>query len=138
MTDTQEQQPSVTQTSQGQTVSDDTVIDLQYLFVVWLKWIWIPILLGGVGFYSGYRDLQAFIPESVASIVVEPNGVEKPSLKAYFRKLCFLASNAREVTCNFFSISELRIGTISIRGCAEVGQRAGSNQWRLPRRQRFN
>ena len=77
MTDTQEQQPPVAQTSQGQTVSDDTVIDLQYLFVVWLKWIWIPILLGGIGFYSGYRDLQAFIPKSVASIIVEPNEAEK-------------------------------------------------------------
>ena len=74
MTDTQEQQPPVAQLSQGQPASDETVIDLRYLFFVWLKWIWVPILLGGFGLYSGYRDIQAFTPQSVASITVAPIG----------------------------------------------------------------
>jgi hypothetical protein len=53
---------------------DDGVIDLQFLFLTWLKWIWVPLILAGFGLYSGYRDLQAFSPESVAYIVVLPSG----------------------------------------------------------------
>jgi hypothetical protein len=53
---------------------DDGVIDLQFLFLTWLKWIWVPLILAGFGLYIGYKDLQTFLPESVASIMVLPSG----------------------------------------------------------------
>lgn len=74
MTDSQERQPPVVQIVEPLERVDDSVIDLSYLFIVWLKWIWVPILMGAFGLYSGYRDLQAFSPQYVASVVVAPTG----------------------------------------------------------------
>ena len=54
-------------------VGDDDVIDLRYLFRVWLKWSWVPLLFALVGVYMGYRDLQGFKPEYVASLTVLPS-----------------------------------------------------------------
>ena len=52
--------------------ADDDVIDLRYLFRVWLRWSWVPLLFVLVGGYMGYRDLQGFQPEYVASLTVLP------------------------------------------------------------------
>lgn len=52
--------------------ADDDVIDLRYLFRVWLRWSWVPLLFVLVGGYIGYRDLQRFQPEYVASLTVLP------------------------------------------------------------------
>ncbi len=52
--------------------ADDDVIDLRYLFRVWLRWSWVPLLFASVGGYMGYRDLQGFQPEYVASLTVLP------------------------------------------------------------------
>lgn len=51
---------------------DDDVIDLRYLVVTWLKWLWVPVILSLVGAYMGYRDLQGFRPQSVATMTVLP------------------------------------------------------------------
>lgn len=53
-------------------VAEDEVIDLRYLVYAWLKWIWVPIVLAGIGAYLGYRDLQQFAPQSTASMIVLP------------------------------------------------------------------
>lgn len=51
----------------------DDVIDVQYLVRSWLVWLWLPILLGAVGAYWGYRDLQNFRPQAVAAMTVLPS-----------------------------------------------------------------
>lgn len=51
---------------------DEDVIDLRYIFRVWLKWSWVPLLFALAGAYMGYRDLQGFQPEYVASLTVLP------------------------------------------------------------------
>lgn len=53
------------------TATDD-VIDLTHLFRIWLKWIWLPILAGGIGTWFGYQSLQSFVPESVAKMIFVP------------------------------------------------------------------
>lgn len=53
-------------------VREDDVIDLRHLFVTWLIWLWLPILLAGIGAYFGYQDLKAYQPQSVASMIVLP------------------------------------------------------------------
>ena len=52
---------------------DDDVIDLRYIFRIWLVWSWVPLLFGLVGGYMGYRDLQGFQPMYVASLTVLPS-----------------------------------------------------------------
>lgn len=50
----------------------DDVIDLTYLFRIWLTWIWVPLLAAAIGGWFGYRALQAFTPESIAKMIVVP------------------------------------------------------------------
>jgi len=64
----------VVQLTAAPEVTGDAVVDLRYLFTVWLKWLWLPIFLASVGLYDGYRDIQAFTPQAVASIIVAPIG----------------------------------------------------------------
>lgn len=52
----------------------DDIIDLTYLFRVWLTWIWLPMLAAGVGAWFGYQSLQSFTPESLARMIVVPAG----------------------------------------------------------------
>jgi len=54
------------------TTATDDVIDLTHLFRIWVKWIWLPILAGGIGAWFGYQSLQSFVPESVAKMIVVP------------------------------------------------------------------
>lgn len=50
------------------------IIDLRYLFIAWLKWIWVPVLTALVGAYFGYQNLISFTPQYVASMTVLPAG----------------------------------------------------------------
>ena len=74
MTDSPEKETPDHTHAPPQSPAEDSVIDLRFLFIIWLKWIWIPILLGGLALYSGYKDLRAFAPQSIASIIVAPTG----------------------------------------------------------------
>lgn len=74
LADIQESESHIAPVAGPHAAGDDGVIDLQYLFVTWLKWVWVPVILGLVGLYVGYRDLQAFSPQSVASLTVLPSG----------------------------------------------------------------
>lgn len=51
---------------------DEDTIDLTFLFWVWVKWSWLIVLATLIGMYLGYRDLRAFRPEALASMVVLP------------------------------------------------------------------
>jgi hypothetical protein len=51
----------------------EDIIDLRFLFIVWLKWSWLAIPLVALGAYSGYRDLQTFQPVYVAVMTVLPS-----------------------------------------------------------------
>lgn len=71
---------------------DDGVIDLRFLFITWLKFIWVPILLAAAGMYTGYQDLKAFTPQSVASVVVLPSGesaAQVPSVTGFAAQFGF-------------------------------------------------
>ena len=72
--ESKEAAPPGAQAAETQIAVDDGVIDLRFLFLTWLKWIWVPLIFGVFGLYTGYRDLQVFSPQSVASIVVLPSG----------------------------------------------------------------
>jgi hypothetical protein len=88
--DTQEAVPADIQDAVPIVASDDGVIDLRFLFITWLKWIWVPIFLGAAGMYAGYQDLKAFTPQSVASIVVLASGegtVQAPSISGFAAQL---------------------------------------------------
>ena len=61
-------------------IADDDVIDLRHLFISWLKWIWVPVLMGGIGLYYGYKDLQAFQPQAVASMIILPTVSDGPAV----------------------------------------------------------
>jgi hypothetical protein len=60
----------------------EDVIDLRFLFISWLKWIWVPVLLGLFGLYQGYQDLKLFTPQYVASMVVQPSGSDAHAASA--------------------------------------------------------
>jgi len=51
----------------------EDIIDLRFLFIVWLKWSWLAIPLVALGAYSGYRDLQTFQPVYEAKMTVHPS-----------------------------------------------------------------
>lgn len=53
--------------------SDGAVLDIRSIITKLLKLIWIPILLGGIGFYLGVRDTMQFTPKYQASMIVIPN-----------------------------------------------------------------
>ena len=60
----------------------EDLIDLRFLFILWLKWSWLAIPLVALGAYSGYRDLQTFQPVYVAKMTVFPSsgGGQIPSV----------------------------------------------------------
>ncbi len=60
--------------TQPDAVSPSDVIDLRFLFGVWLRWSWIIIPLAAAGLYLGYIQLQAFSPKYTASMIVQPSG----------------------------------------------------------------
>lgn len=55
------------------TIPDD-LIDLRYLFAVWLKWSWVAAIGATIGLYFGYQNLQGFRPSYVASMIVSAGG----------------------------------------------------------------
>ncbi len=49
------------------------VVDIRFIFKVWLRWIWILIPLILIGLFFGYRDLKNFRPHYEAKIVIANN-----------------------------------------------------------------
>lgn len=49
------------------------IVDLRYLFGVWLRWSWVLVLLGAIGVYMGVSDLQGRVPVYVAKMTVLPD-----------------------------------------------------------------
>lgn len=58
--------------SDGPVDARDDLIDLRYIFRIWVRWSWIPLVLAVGGAFMGYRDLQGFQPKYVASMTVLP------------------------------------------------------------------
>ncbi len=55
---------------------DADIVDLSHLVRTWLVWSWVPFLLAVAGLYFGYRNLQGFTPQYIASMIVLPNGTQ--------------------------------------------------------------
>jgi hypothetical protein len=53
--------------------ADADLVDIRYLLWLWLKWIWVILILGAVGAYMGIRDARNFVPVYRASMVVMPD-----------------------------------------------------------------
>ena len=49
------------------------IVDLRYLFGVWLRWSWVLVVLGAIGAYIGISDLQSRPPVYVAKMTVLPD-----------------------------------------------------------------
>ncbi len=60
--------------------TSDSLIDIRYILIVWLKWGWLALLLAPIGAYIGYRDLQGFVPVYEAKLLVQPSSQNTPQL----------------------------------------------------------
>ena len=63
----------------AQALDSAEVVDLRYLFRVWIRWSWVPLLFVLVGLYQGYGDIRDFTPQYVASMIVMPSGSTETS-----------------------------------------------------------
>lgn len=52
----------------------DDLIDVRFLFGVWLRWSWLVLVLAAVGAYFGVQSARNHTPQYTAKMIVQPAG----------------------------------------------------------------
>ncbi len=56
------------------------VVDIRFIFRVWIRWIWILIPLILIGLFFGYRDLKRYEPQFEAKIIIKGEEASGPAM----------------------------------------------------------